>query len=68
MHLFVTGPADEARRLAERLPSDTSRDYGQPFGEIFKRVKGDFYAIDPSLFSPAAVSIVRSRGICDLKA
>ena len=61
VHLFVTGPADEARSLAERLPSDTSRDYGQPFGEIFKRVKGDFYAIDPMLFSPAEVIVTATE-------
>jgi methenyltetrahydromethanopterin cyclohydrolase len=57
VQLFVTGPAGEARDLAARLPSDTSRDYGQPFAEIFKRVKGDFYAIDPMLFSPAEVIV-----------
>lgn len=53
VQLFVTGSADEARALAERLPSRGSRDYGRPFADIFRRVKGDFYAIDPMLFSPA---------------
>jgi methenyltetrahydromethanopterin cyclohydrolase len=53
VHLFVTGPAGEARNLAEALPSRASRDYGAPFRDIFKRFKGDFYAIDPMLFSPA---------------
>ncbi|HLH88488.1 MAG TPA: methenyltetrahydromethanopterin cyclohydrolase [Xanthobacteraceae bacterium] len=57
VHLFVTGPPDDARSLAERLPSKGSRDYGRPFAEIFKRVKGDFYAIDPMLFSPAQVVV-----------
>ncbi len=57
VHLFVTGSADEARSLADRLPSRGSRDYGRPFAEIFKRVKGDFYAIDPMLFSPANVIV-----------
>ncbi|MGH6818938.1 MAG: methenyltetrahydromethanopterin cyclohydrolase [Methylovirgula sp.] len=52
-HLFVTGPASEARELAKALPSVTSRDYGRPFAEIFKSFKGDFYKIDPLLFSPA---------------
>lgn len=54
---FVTGPASEAKQLAESLPSRASRDYGQPFGEIFKKFKGDFYAIDPLLFSPAEVIV-----------
>ena len=53
VHLFVTGPAEEAKALAEALPSRNSRDYGEPFRDIFKRFKGDFYAIDPMLFSPA---------------
>ena len=57
VQLFVTGPASEARALAEQLPGETSRDYGGPFAEIFKRFKGDFYAIDPMLFSPAAAIV-----------
>jgi methenyltetrahydromethanopterin cyclohydrolase len=57
VQLFVSGPADDAKDLAEQLPSQQSRDYGQPFAEIFRRFKGDFYAIDPHLFSPAEVII-----------
>jgi methenyltetrahydromethanopterin cyclohydrolase len=57
VHLFVTGPAGDARELAERLPSAGSREYGRPFAEIFARYKGDFYAIDPMLFSPAEVIV-----------
>jgi methenyltetrahydromethanopterin cyclohydrolase len=57
VQLFVTGPASEARLLADKLPSKASRDYGRPFAEIFKLVKGDFYAIDPMLFSPAKVIV-----------
>lgn len=62
VHLFVTGPAAEAQALAEKLPSSTSRDYGRPFAEIFKAFKGDFYAIDPMLFSPAAVVVTAIDG------
>ena len=57
VHLIVSGAATDARALAEQLPSAGSRDYGQPFAEIFKRFKGDFYAIDPMLFSPAKVIV-----------
>ena len=57
VHLFVTGPASDARALAEDLPSAKSRDYGEPFAKIFKRFKGNFYAIDPMLFSPAEVIV-----------
>ena len=51
---------DEARlrTLAEQVPSSASRDYGVPFAEIFSRYNGDFYQIDPHLFSPAVVTIV----------
>jgi len=56
-HLFVTGPADEARELAHRLPSQTSRDYGEPFAKVFKAFGGDFYKIDPMLFSPAVALV-----------
>jgi methenyltetrahydromethanopterin cyclohydrolase len=57
VQLFVTGPANDACSLADRLPSKTSSDYGRPFAEIFKAVKGDFYAIDPMLFSPAKITV-----------
>ncbi len=57
VHLFVKGPAAEAKGLAEALPSSASRDFGAPFAEIFKRFKGDFYAIDRMLFSPAAITV-----------
>ena len=57
VQLFVTGPADDARALADRLPSHGSRDHGRPFADIFTLFKGDFYAIDPMLFSPAKVIV-----------
>lgn len=56
-HLFVTGPDDEAEQLARNLPSRSSRDYGMPFAEVFKKFNGDFYAIDGALFSPAEVLV-----------
>ena len=57
VQLFVTGAASDARALAEQLPSRGSRDYGEPFAAIFKRFGGDFYKIDPLLFSPAKVIV-----------
>lgn len=57
VQLFVRGTAKDARSLAEKLPSKASRDHGRPFAEIFKAFKGDFYAIDPLLFSPAEVIV-----------
>jgi methenyltetrahydromethanopterin cyclohydrolase len=57
VQLFVTGPSAEARDLAQAMPASKSRDYGKPFAEIFRAAKGDFYAIDPMLFSPAQVIV-----------
>jgi methenyltetrahydromethanopterin cyclohydrolase len=57
VHLFVSGAAGDARAFAEQLPSRRSRDYGRSFAELFASVNGDFYAIDPMLFSPAMVIV-----------
>jgi len=56
---FYTVRADDAEleRLVEQIPSSASRDYGKPFYELFQAYGGDFYQIDPLLFSPAEVSI-----------
>lgn len=57
IQLFVRGPDEAAKKLAEALPSATSSAYGKPFAETFAEVGGDFYKIDPMLFSPAAVTV-----------
>jgi methenyltetrahydromethanopterin cyclohydrolase len=47
---------DEAlQKIVKKAPSKTSRDYGKPFIETFKKVNYDFYKIDPNLFSPAVI-------------
>ena len=45
----------ELAELAGKVPASASRDYGTPFYDIFQRYEGDFYRIDPLLFSPAEV-------------
>ena len=57
VQLFVAGSAKAAKTLADQLPSLKSKDYGKPFADIFAAVKGDFYAIDRMLFSPAKVTV-----------
>lgn len=57
IHLFVKGSDAEAQKLAEGLPSSSSSAYGKPFADIFAEVQGDFYKIDPMLFSPAKVTV-----------
>ncbi|MBL1319859.1 MAG: methenyltetrahydromethanopterin cyclohydrolase [Methylophaga sp.] len=61
VHLFVDATDDEAQDLAEKLPSNTSSDYGRPFGEIFKSYDFDFFKVDPMLFSPAKVTVTNAN-------
>lgn len=57
VHLFVKGSDEAAKKLADDLPSSTSKDYGKPFAEIFKQYEYDFFKIDAMLFSPASVIV-----------
>jgi methenyltetrahydromethanopterin cyclohydrolase len=57
VQLFVAGSEAEAEALADQLPSCASRDYGRPFAETFAAYKGDFYQIDPLLFSTGLVQV-----------
>lgn len=57
VQLFVRGTNEAAEQLAKQLPSSTCAAYGEPFADIFAAAGGDFYKIDPMLFSPAAVIV-----------
>ena len=57
VQFYVKGSAAAAKDLARHLPSNSSRDYGTGFAEIFARYNHDFYQIDPLLFSPAQVFV-----------
>ncbi|PYO30658.1 MAG: methenyltetrahydromethanopterin cyclohydrolase [Gemmatimonadetes bacterium] len=54
-HYTVNADDVELAELVPRIPASASKDYGTPFYDIFKRYDGDFYKIDPLLFSPAEV-------------
>lgn len=56
---WYTVQTDDERveSVIEQLPSDSSKDYGTTFGELFQRYDHDFYKIDPLLFSPAEITI-----------
>jgi methenyltetrahydromethanopterin cyclohydrolase len=54
VYYLVRANDEELEELVPRIPSAASRDYGTPFYELFQRY-GDFYQIDPLLFSPAEV-------------
>jgi methenyltetrahydromethanopterin cyclohydrolase len=60
-HYHIDAEDEELRDLAIRLPASASADYGTPFYEVFKRYGGDFYGIDPLLFSPARVALTSTR-------
>ncbi len=50
----------EIEKILGRIPSSSSRDYGRRFYDLFKEY-GDFYSIDPMLFSPSEVFINNVR-------
>ena len=52
---------EELRKLVEKAPSSSSKSYGQPFIEIFKEAKYDFYQIDPDLFAPAVLIVNNAK-------
>ena len=56
--LWLRGDDARLAELGPRIPSSGSKDYGRPFGEIFKSYNHDFYNIDPLLFSPAVVTLI----------
>jgi len=56
--LWVHGNDAELAEVGAKVPSQASRDYGEPFITIFERAGRKFYDIDPHLFSPAVVRLV----------
>ncbi len=52
----VEGTDSEITQILNRIPASSSKDYGLPFYELFKRYQ-DFYKIDPLLFSPARITL-----------
>ena len=55
--LWVDAEDDELADLAPRIPSESSDQYGRPFGELFAEAGHDFYKLDPLLFAPAEVAL-----------
>ena len=53
--LWVDAEDEELKEIGPRIPSNSSRDFGKPFLEIFEAYDRDFYKIDRMLFSPARV-------------
>jgi methenyltetrahydromethanopterin cyclohydrolase len=59
--LWFDGDDEDIQRVGASVPSSASPDYGEPFGDIFKRYDYDFYKIDPSLFSPARIRFINVK-------
>ena len=59
--LWLDAPDEEIERVASQLPSQASKDWGQPFADLFRSYNMDFYQVDPHLFSPAEVAISNLR-------
>jgi methenyltetrahydromethanopterin cyclohydrolase len=53
--LWVRADDEILDQIGPKVPSSASPDHGAPFVDIFQRYGGDFYKIDPMLFSPATV-------------
>jgi methenyltetrahydromethanopterin cyclohydrolase len=53
--LWVRADDELLEHIGPKVPSASSKDHGAPFAEVFARYSGDFYKIDPLLFSPAEV-------------
>jgi methenyltetrahydromethanopterin cyclohydrolase len=69
--LWVRADDEQIDLIGPKVPSSSSKDHGSLFAELFART-GDFYKIDPLLFSPAEVTFVnlktgrcRSFGKCE---
>lgn len=52
--LWVRADDEILEAIGPKVPSGASKDHGELFADLFKRY-GDFYKIDPLLFSPAEV-------------
>ncbi|MCL4123461.1 UNVERIFIED_CONTAM: hypothetical protein GTU68_035745, partial [Idotea baltica] len=55
VHLYVRGDDASIEAIGPHVPSNSSKCFGKPFIEVFEEAGGDFYNIDPHLFSPAEV-------------
>ena len=53
---------------SRKIPSMTANDHGRPFAEIYQACGGDFYQIDPQLFSPAWIRINNLDSGCSFQA
>ncbi len=58
--LYVRADDEVIEVVGPKVPSSASKDHGALFAELFARY-GDFYKIDPLLFSPAVVTFANLK-------
>lgn len=58
--LWVRADDELIEAVGPKVPSSSSKDHGRLFAELFAQY-GDFYKIDPLLFSPAEVTFVNLK-------
>jgi len=56
--LWVKAEDEAIEKVASKVPSGTSKDWGRPFADTFKDYGYDFYKVDPGLFAPAEIQIL----------
>jgi len=56
--LEVRGDDRSLEDVGPLAVSRASPSYGEPFARLFSKAGGDFYALDPALFAPAALEFV----------
>ncbi len=59
--VWVDSDDHELEKIGPQTPSASSRDFGLPFIELFKKYDCDFYKVDKMLFSPAQVTFNNIR-------
>lgn len=62
VYYTVNAADEEIEAVLPKVPSSASPDYGTLFYDLFQRYGGDFYKIDPLLFSPAEVCFNNLNG------
>jgi methenyltetrahydromethanopterin cyclohydrolase len=59
--VWVDADDGQLAEVGPKVPSNSSPEHGALFGELFQRAGGDFYKIDPNLFSPAQIVLGNRR-------
>ncbi len=56
--LWVDMTDQQIQQIGPQTPSNSSPEHGKPFAALFEACGGDFYKLDPMLFSAAQVTLI----------